>query len=53
MSARAARLVFCLVPAVLVAIPLGCIHPFVGFISFVAVLGLGLSVTERKPERGE
>jgi hypothetical protein len=45
MSAPLARLVFCLVPAILAGALAGCIAPFFGFIAFAAVFGLGLSVT--------
>jgi hypothetical protein len=48
-----ARALFVLVPALLVGGLFTILHPAIGLMAAGAMIGLGLDVTEPRPDRGE
>ena len=48
-----ARIFFCLIPSLFLSAPFFALHPVIGFVALVVFFGLGLDLTEAKPERGE
>ncbi len=47
------RILFCLLPAMLLTGPFMAVNPAVGLISFGAMFSLGWYATTARPERGE
>jgi len=48
-----ARLFFCFIPALLVAVLIAIINPETGVLAFMAMFLLGWQLTEARPDRGE
>jgi hypothetical protein len=53
MGSVTARLIFVLVPALVLAGAASFVHPIFAVLVFVAMCGFGLDMTEPRPDRGE